>query len=63
MPGSKSLNPPEVNSFSVSLINLNLRMKLRKITKGWEKARWGLGHRIVNEMICSLEGQDLKTFH
>lgn len=58
MPGSKILSPPEINTFAVSLINLNLRMELRKITNRWEKARWGLGYRIVNGIICSLAGHD-----
>ena len=56
MPRSKILNTPESNSFAASFIHLKLGGNIRKITWRWDKARKELGYRIVNKILCSLEG-------
>lgn len=33
---------------------LELKREERKITRRWEKARWGLDYRIINKIMGSL---------
>ena len=44
-------NAPQNNSFAASFMHLRLRRELRKITERWE-----LDYRIVNKIMCFLEG-------
>lgn len=42
--------------FAASFMHFELRRELRKITGRWEKTRQGLDYRIIDKIICFLEG-------
>lgn len=39
-----------------SFIHSELKKECKKITWRWEKTRWGLGYRVDNKIMYSLEG-------
>ena len=56
MLGSKISNVQENRRFAAPFLHSELRRELRKITWRWEKSKVGLDYRIVNKIMCSLEG-------
>ena len=44
------------NNIAVSFVHLNLRREQKKDYKKAGESRWGLDYRILNKVMCSLEG-------